>query len=298
MTPQPQIVLITGVTANGIGAALAILLASQPEQFKVYGTLRNIESKSAALFEEAKQLGVDPALLNLVEMHVTSDESCAAAVSHVLDKEGRIDQLINNAGAGLFGNLEGTPIEKAKECMDINYWGPYRMMQLVLPTMRKHRYGRIINVSSVGGIVGQSFNEAYCSAKAALDSLTESMNPPLRSMGINIVSFCPGAVRTDFVANVQKSSSTSAEGSYVHPAYKELADSYLKTVMVRFQSEEGKKASQTPRACALDIEALVKAANPPARFATATTKALVDLKFRDVSGEDNVAFFQKHFFKL
>ena len=154
-----QVVLITGAS-SGIGKSIAEFLAAK--NFTVYGTSRN--PKSSMLN------GV-----NLVALDVTKTETIKAAVATILDREGRLDVLINNAGKGITGPLEEIPEEELKSVFDTNYFGPIAVMKAVLPTMRKQRSGLIINVTSIAGYMGLPYRSAYSATKGALSLTTEAL---------------------------------------------------------------------------------------------------------------------------
>ena len=140
--------LITG-TSSGIGLSTAIAFAKAG--FWVTATMRNI-SKSVALLERAKAEGVE---LTVAALDVQNEVSIAAAVAGMLERHGQIDVLVNNAGAGYLGSLEQTSLEEVQQVMDVNFFGVWRVTQAVMPTMRSQGSGRIISISSIGGLVGQ-----------------------------------------------------------------------------------------------------------------------------------------------
>jgi len=135
-----KIVLITGASA-GIGRATAIYLAQNG--YKVYGAARRIEK-----MQDLKEYGIKP-----VSLDVTREESLVACVEQILEEAGHIDILINNAGSGYYGALEDMSIADAKYQMEVNVFGVARPIQLVLPSMRQNNFGKIVNISSLGGKV-------------------------------------------------------------------------------------------------------------------------------------------------
>jgi len=188
-----QIVLISGCS-SGIGLATAVLLAKDAEKrFKVYATMRNLASKGQ-LEEEGKEYLGDTLIIK--QMDVCSDESVNKAVQEVLDAEGKIDALFNNAGIGVLCPVECIPINKAKEMMDVNYFGTLRLIQAVLPSMKARQSGHIINCTSVAGVVGIPFQDTYSASKFAVEGLTESLAPMLRQFNIRCTILEPGPVMT------------------------------------------------------------------------------------------------------
>ncbi|KAJ7394605.1 hypothetical protein OS493_000423 [Desmophyllum pertusum] len=156
--------------------------------------MRNLQEKKGQLEEEGKEYLGDTLIIK--QMDVCSDESVKKAVKEVLDTEGRIDVLFNNAGVGIITALECVPIKMAKELFDVNYFGALRLIQGVLPGMKARQSGLILNNSSHYGIVGVPFVELYCSAKFAIEGLTESMAPILRQFHIRCCLLEPGPVQT------------------------------------------------------------------------------------------------------
>ena len=162
---ESKVILITGVS-TGIGFETALLLAK--EGHKVYATMRNL-SRSAKLKDEAKRRSV---VLDVLSLDVQNETSIADCVAQIIDREKTIDVLINNAGAGFIRTMEQATMKEINQVMDVNFYGVIRCTKAVLPFMRRQRSGHIINISSVGGIVGQPVNEIYCAAKFALEGLT------------------------------------------------------------------------------------------------------------------------------
>ena len=195
---EKKIVLITG-TSSGLGLKTSIALAEKG--YKVYATMRNME-KSDLLENEASAKNVDITLKQLDVCDPTSIKNC---VADIIEKEGSIDILINNAGAGFTRASEQTTEKELFNVTDINYFGVVRCTNEVLPFMRKQKSGHIINVSSVGGLVGQAFNELYCAAKFAVEGYTEAMATYITPLfGIKFTILEPGGITTEFGANLRK----------------------------------------------------------------------------------------------
>ncbi|KAM7438123.1 hypothetical protein ABFA07_012330 [Porites harrisoni] len=188
-----QIVLISGCS-SGIGLATAVHLAKDAEKrFKVYATMRNLAKKGKLEEEGKEQLGDT---LIIKQMDVCSDESVTKAVKEVLDAEGKIDVLFNNAGMGLFSVVECVPVDMAKELFEVNFFGTLRLIQAVLPSMKARQSGHIINNSSHYGIVGMPFLQLYSASKFAMEGLTEAMAPTLLQFNIRCSLLEPGPVLT------------------------------------------------------------------------------------------------------
>jgi short-subunit dehydrogenase len=150
-------VLITG-TSTGLGLETAVLFAQRG--YKVFATMRNLD-KSASLQARIDAEKLDIALLPL---DVTSAESVETCVAQIIQEAGCIDILINNAGGGFAKTTEQATEAEMQWVTDLNYFGVIRCIKAVLPFMRKQKSGHIINITSVGGLVGQPFNEFYCGA--------------------------------------------------------------------------------------------------------------------------------------
>lgn len=195
-----QIVLISGCS-TGIGLATAVHLAKDAEKrFKVYATMRNL-AKKGQLEEEGKEKLGDTLIIK--QMDVCSDESVTNVVKEVLDAEGKIDVLFNNAGLALLTIMECVPVDMAKELFEVNFFGTLRLIQAVLPGMKERKSGCIINNTSHVGIVGVPFNELYSSSKFAVEGLTEAMAPTLRHFNIRCSVLEPGPVGTALGGNME-----------------------------------------------------------------------------------------------
>src|SRR5215210_493926 len=175
-----QVAIVTGASA-GIGAATARALHAAG--YRVFGTYRKAPASRVA--------GVEYLVLD-----VTSDESAKAAVAQVLDQAGRIDLLVNNAGVGLVGGAEESSIEQAKSLFDVNLFGVIRMTNAVLPIMRRQGSGRIVNISSVMGLIPAPFMALYSASKHALEGYSESLDHEIRGSGIRVVLVEPAYTRT------------------------------------------------------------------------------------------------------
>jgi NAD(P)-dependent dehydrogenase (short-subunit alcohol dehydrogenase family) len=184
-TPQP-VALVTGAK-SGLGrfAARALLDAG----YQVVGTSRN----TAGLDDEQN--------LSFLELDVTRDESVVAAVDTVIARFGRIDVLVNNAGMGLNGASEENSITQSQRVFDINVYGVMRMTNAVLPHMRRQGSGRIVNISSIFGLMPAPFMAAYSATKFAVEGYSESVDHEVRDDNIRVVLVEPGGTRTGFDDN-------------------------------------------------------------------------------------------------
>jgi len=167
--------------------------------------MRNLE-KSKNITEIANTENLP---LRVVQLDVNDDRSVKDAIGKIVAEEnGRIDVLVNNAGYGLFSPIEDVTLDQVKEQFETNFFGVVRVTKEVLPIMRKHRKGTIVNVSSVGGKVGIPLNPAYIASKFALEGLSESMRYELKEFGVNIVIIEPGVIKTNIVENLKTAAGT------------------------------------------------------------------------------------------
>jgi NAD(P)-dependent dehydrogenase (short-subunit alcohol dehydrogenase family) len=187
-TTNPGVALVTGAS-SGIGLATAKALRNAG--FRVFGTSRR---PTAERSDGITMLACD----------VTDDESVAKLVERVLAEAGRIDLLVNNAGIGLLGAAEESSTVQAQALFDVNVFGALRMTSAVLPAMRRQGKGRIINVSSVLGLIPAPYSAVYASTKHAIEGYSESLDHELRTFGIRVVLVEPAYTRTAFEENLAK----------------------------------------------------------------------------------------------
>ena len=189
-----KVVIVTG-SSSGIGLESALLLARNG--YNTYATMRSPE-KDTSIKTAVQKEGLP---IRVVQLDVTDDNSVKNAVDHIISEASRIDVLVNNAGYGLGGALEDLSMEEIKSQYETNLFGLIRVTQAVLPTMRKQRSGRILNLSSGAGIFGYPGGSAYVSTKFAVEGLSESIAYELEPFGIKVILIEPGFIRTNF-ANV------------------------------------------------------------------------------------------------
>lgn len=132
---------------------------------------------------------------------ISDEESVKSCVSNVLQRYGHIDILINNAGFGIFGPVEETPVEDARKQVQVSFFGAFLVAKSVLPSMREQGYGKIINTSSIGGVIPLPFQSFYSASKAAMDMLFDALRPEVYPYSIQICSIKPGDAKTHFTAS-------------------------------------------------------------------------------------------------
>ena len=183
---KSKIAIVTGAS-SGIGAATAVLLANSG--YKVYGTSRKGAQDNQRSYK-------------MIAMDVNSEESIDAALKDVIKVEGRIDLVVNNAGFGVApGGAEESSIEQTKMMFDTNFFGVVRMTRAVVPYMRKQGEGRIINMSSILGLIPAPYMATYAATKHAVEGFSESLDHELRTRGIRVSVVEPAYTNTQFEAN-------------------------------------------------------------------------------------------------
>ena len=198
-----KVALITGAS-SGIGYATALELKKLG--FTVYGAARRVEKMAGLLERGIKTIALD----------VTDEASMKACVDSILKQEGQIDVLVNNAGYGSYGAIEDVPMEEARRQVEVNLFGLARMSQLVLPHMRDRGYGKIVNISSMGGKIWTPFGGWYHATKFAVEGLSDCLRMEVKSFGIDVIVIEPGGVASEWgnIAedNLMKASGSSAYG--------------------------------------------------------------------------------------
>jgi NAD(P)-dependent dehydrogenase (short-subunit alcohol dehydrogenase family) len=183
--------IVTG-SSSGIGLETALILARNG--FLTYATMRSPE-KDAPIKTAVEEENLP---IKVIQLDVTDDESLKNAINRVTSEAGRIDVLVNNAGYGLVGALEELSMEEIKAQFETNLFGLVGVIQAVLPTMRRQRSGRILNLSSGAGLFGYPGGSAYVSTKFAVEGLSESIAYELEPFGIKVILIEPGFVKTNF----------------------------------------------------------------------------------------------------
>ncbi|MFJ8689411.1 SDR family NAD(P)-dependent oxidoreductase [Micromonospora wenchangensis] len=263
-------VLITG-TSSGIGLEAALGCARAG--WRTVATMRDV-SRAARL--RAAVAAADVAgLVDVRQLDVVDPASVAAAVAGVVDRYGRLDAVVNNAGVGHLGTLEQEGVDAVRAVMEVNFFGVLHVSRAALPHLRASG-GRLVTVSSVGGVIGQPFNEAYCAAKFAVEGFMESLTPVAATVGVTVTVVEPGAVASEFVTNVglDRDAAVAAAGAY-GPGLR----AYLRRTADAFA------AAQSPADAAATVVAAVTGPTPPPRMQTSTTaRQFVGVKLADPDG--------------
>ncbi|WP_444928555.1 SDR family oxidoreductase [Microbulbifer sp. SSSA002] len=253
-----KVALITG-TSTGLGQSLALEMARQG--FRVYATMRDL-SKAAQLTSTAPAEGA----LEVMKLDVTDPESIQHCVDTVIRDAGRIDILINNAGAGFVKTTEHASEEEMRWVTEVNYLGVVRCTKAVLPHMRKARSGHVVNISSVGGLVGQPFNELYCAAKFAVEGYTEALASYVTpAFNINFTAVEPGGIHSEFANNLL--SQLEQSQGYPEDEYQSVFNHYIGGMRSR-SPEQTAEIYQTSDQVAAVVLQVVQAEEPPVRIRT------------------------------
>lgn len=238
-TTLSKVILITGAS-SGIGFACATDLAAQGHQ--VYGTSRQT-FHTATTFTP-------------LNMDVTQEASVDAAIQKIMEHEGQLDCVLNNSGKGFGGAVEDTTLEEAQSLFDVNFFGVVRVCRAVLPIMRKQRAGLIINMSSIGGLMGLPYQAPYSASKYAVEGFTESLRLELTGSGIHVVLVEPGDVSTAFTANrLHAAAATGPDSPY--------ATRYRQALM---KIETDERHGFSPEKVACTVVKIVAARKPAMRY--------------------------------
>lgn len=233
-----KVVFITGVS-SGFGKACAGYLSDKG--YTVYGTSRNP--------------GVEKLPYKVMIMDVTDEKSVITSVNEVIAAEGRIDVLINNAGIGIGGALENFSEQEARKQLDTNFFGMARVVSAILPFMRGKKSGKIINISSIGGLMGLPFQGHYSAAKFAVEGFSEALSMEVKPFNIKVVIVNPGDFKTGFTSNrvfTEKDSQGSDYETY-----------FRKAVAVIEKDEQG---GSDPKVLACTMEKIIRKKNPHFRY--------------------------------
>lgn len=195
---QEKVAVVTG-SSSGIGYETTLALARN--RFYTYATMHTLEGESEQKIKNiAKRENV---ALQVIQLDVNNDKSVIDAINRIVEEKGRIDVTVNNAGYALVGAFEETSMDEIMAQFETNFFGAVRVMQAVIPVMRKQRIGKIINITSMGGRIAIPLDSIYHGTKFALEGLSESIQYELEPFGIKIILIEPGAVGSNFWKNLK-----------------------------------------------------------------------------------------------
>lgn len=245
MTQPSQVALVTG-GSSGIGARTVEQLLDAG--FTVYTVARRVE-RMQPLAEKGAQV---------FAMDVTDDVSMVAGVGRIIDEQGRIDVLVNNAGYGSYGAVEDVPIDEARRQFEVNVFGLARLTQLVTPHMRAQGSGRIVNISSIGGKFYEPFGAWYHATKFAVEGFSDCLRMELKPFGVDVVLIEPGPIITEW-NEIARDSLLERSGGTDYAKYARRAHKVLT------EFDKPGRAS-TPEAVARKIRKAATTRRPAARY--------------------------------
>jgi NAD(P)-dependent dehydrogenase (short-subunit alcohol dehydrogenase family) len=234
---QNRVVLVTGAS-SGIGRSCAELLAT----------------RGCRVFGASRRPAPNP-LFETLPMDVRDDGSVCRAVAALMDREGRIDALVNSAGIAIAAAVEDTSIEEARDQLEVNFFGVLRVCRAVLPAMRRQRAGHIVNIGSIGGLVAIPYQGLYSASKFALEGLSESLRLEVRRFGVKVVLIEPGDHRTSLTANRRVTA-----GALSNSVYRDRFDRALARMATDEQGGPG------PEVVARLVARVLESANPRLRY--------------------------------
>jgi len=235
--------LVTGAS-SGIGRAVALDLAASG--YTVYAAARRME-----LLEEMQSERIKP-----LRLDVTDAASIAAMVAQISAEDGKLDVLVNNAGYGIYGSVEGALPEEVEKGFGVNVFGLGRVTRALLPLMRAHASGIIINISSVVGKVSMPFLSWYAASKHAVEGLSDGLRKEVAPFGIKVILVEPGSINTGFEEIAMETLENSAEPE----AYHLLRDTFARLVRKSYENAPG------PEVVAATVHKALSARRPRTRY--------------------------------
>lgn len=238
-----RVVLITGAT-TGIGNATAIYLATKG--YCVFGTYRS-------------EIPIGDFNFTFLKLDVRDEMSIQNAVDHIIEKTGKIDILINNAGLGTLGSLEDTNLEEARAVFETNVFGVHAMCRAVLPLMRAQKYGTILNISSIAGQVALPYRGIYNTTKFAIEGFSEALSMEVNPFNINVIIVRPG----DYKTNIHNNRKVAEVALLKSSAY------YQSFNRANYLIKKEINTAWTPDKIAIDIENILRKKNPKLHYTSA-----------------------------
>nr|XP_043632473.1 short-chain dehydrogenase ptmH-like [Erigeron canadensis] len=257
---QKQVVLITGCSSGGIGNALARAFAAR--NCLVVATARAISSMS--------DLNGDPDVFFLQELDVLSDANVLQVVSNVIDKFGRIDVVVNNAGVQCLGPLAEIPLDEVQHTFNTNVFGSMRLIQAVVPHMASRKKGKIVNIGSVTVMGPGPWSGVYTASKAAIHALTDTLRLELKPLGINVINVVPGAIRSNI--------GNSAAANYNRFPEWKLYKKYEAAIKERAYFSQGPKATPAEEFAKKTVDAIMKE-DPPSWFSSGQYSTIMAIMY-------------------
>lgn len=240
-----KVALVTGAS-SGIGESIALHLVESG--WTVYAVARRVE-RMAAL--EAR--GV-----TTFAMDLTDDASMVAGIDRIIEEQGQVDALVNNAGYASYGPVEHVPLDEGRRQFEVNVFGLARLTQLVTPHMRTRRRGRIVNISSIGGKIYEPLGAWYHASKFAVEGFSDSLRIELAPFGIDVVIVEPGPIISEW--------NTIARDSMAERSVGTVYEGLARRMAVVFERVDTPRMSSGPEAVAEKVLQALEAVNPAARY--------------------------------
>ncbi len=241
-----KVALVTGAS-SGIGKSTVLKLLS--DGYTVYGAARRVD----------KMTDLRTSGANIIELDVTQDDSMVLCIDQIVKEQNRLDVLVNNAGYGSYGAVEDVPLTEAKKQFEVNIFGLARLTQLVLPHMRKNHFGKIINISSIGGKIYMPLGAWYHGTKHALEGFSDCLRLETKQFGIDVIIIEPGPIITEW-GNIALDNMHQSSGN---TPYAEL----VKRTSAMFGESYKKGKASPPEAISSVISKALKSKRPKARYA-------------------------------
>jgi short-subunit dehydrogenase len=246
--------------------------------------MRNVEGGgSKQIMDIAKNENLP---LQVIQLDVNNDKSVTEAINRIAKEKDRIDIVVNNAGYDLMGALEETSIDEIKAQFETNFFGVVRVMQAVIPIMRKQRGGIIVNITSLGGRISFPLNSPYHATKFALEGLSESIEYELEPFGIKIIVIEPGGVGSNFLKNLKMSTKMSDPVNSPYGSMQSSISEYLK---------QWAQNTMHPSEVAKVILQAVTSDNPDFRYVVGKDAAMALESRRNMSDREFQNLIKKQF---
>ena len=278
LVANQKIAVVTG-SSSGIGLETALHLAKNG--FKTYATMRNTNKS-----DEIKQRSQSENLpIEILQLDVTDDASVTNAINSIVEKEGQINVLVNNAGYAILGSVEDTSPEELRDQFETNVFGVYRTTQAVLPTMRRQKNGRIITIGSIAGFTGMPIASAYVASKFAVEGFTESLRHEVSSFGIHASVIEPGVIKTHIMEG-----GPVAKKSMENSAYSEITQAFGKTMGEMMENQ-----SSPPSVVAEAVLVAATTENPETRYTAGEDAKMIQQARKTKSDQEFEDFIRTSF---
>ena len=278
---EEKVAIVTG-SSTGIGYETSLALARNG--FYTYATMRKLEGESEQTITTISKSENLP--LQVIQLDVNNDKSVIDAIDRIIEKKKRIDVVINNAGYALIGDLEETSMHQIREQFETNFFGAVRVMQRIIPIMRKQTSGKIVNITSMGGRIAIPLDSIYHATKFALEGLSESIQYELTPFGIKVILIEPGAVESNFWKNLKIATKESDPNSSPYRQIENNMSEALKQ-MVQNTTPSSEVAKVILQAVTLD--------NPDFRYVIGKDAAMIIEARRNMSDREFENLMKKQF---